>query len=42
VLEIRVRVLEPVAPAQFAGDALALQEHVKAAMAAALAELRAR
>ena len=41
-LEIRVRVLEPVAPAQFAGDALALQEHVKAAMAAALAELRAR
>jgi 1-acyl-sn-glycerol-3-phosphate acyltransferase len=39
-LSIRVRVLEPVAPERFAGDALALQAYVQAQMAGALAELR--
>jgi 1-acyl-sn-glycerol-3-phosphate acyltransferase len=38
VLDIRVRVLDPVAPGD---DALALQERVRARMTAALAELRA-
>jgi 1-acyl-sn-glycerol-3-phosphate acyltransferase len=42
VLDIHVRVLDPIDPAPFAGDELALQEHVHARMVAALAEMRGR
>ena len=40
VLDIHVRVLEPIAPASVGGDAQALAETVQAAMVAALAEMR--
>jgi len=41
VLDIRLRVLEPVHPDSVGGDAQALAGRVQAAMIAALAEMRA-